>query len=117
MVPSIGRIVHYRLSADDAESINRRRQDFLAYNKKHRTNNYGGMPMPGEPGRTGHIGHFGNVVSEGDIFPAMIVRVWGEDTACVNLQVYLDGNDTYWATSALQGDGNRQWFQPPKVDN
>ncbi|MER6514725.1 hypothetical protein ABT158_48510 [Nonomuraea sp. NPDC001636] len=32
-----------------------------------------------------------------DVFPAVIVRTSG--TAHANLQVHLDGNDTYWVTS------------------
>jgi hypothetical protein len=60
---------------------------------------------PGEAGATGHVAHVGNQVTAGDVYPAMIVRVWGDTPeSAVNLQVHLDGNDTYWATSRVVGD-------------
>jgi hypothetical protein len=34
----------------------------------------------------------------------------------VNLQVVLDGNDHYWATSRIQGDEPGQWRWPPIPD-
>ncbi len=47
----------------------------------------------------------GNTVELGDEFPAMIVRCWGkENTSSVNLRVFLDGNDTFWAMSKIQND-------------
>lgn len=77
MQPSIGRIVHYTLSREDAARItDRRRQQ---------------QPLA-----------FGNPVSEGDAFPAVIVRLWDDDT--VNLRVWLDGTDDLWATSRPVGD-------------
>jgi hypothetical protein len=83
--PSIGRIVRYKLSDDDALSININRQESQS---------------------------LGNVAWPGDVYPAMVVRTW--DTS-VQLQVFLDGPDTYWATSVLEGDGERQWSWPPRV--
>lgn len=62
-----------------------------------------------------------NRPSEGDVLPAMIIRVWGEvdETAPCNLQVFLDGNASYWATSRKQGPADDpqpgQWFEPPRV--
>lgn len=94
MVPSIGRIVHYRLSASDVTEINRQRTS--------------------EPG----AGRGGNSPAEGHVYPAMIVRVWSETPAedeHIQLQVFLDGNDAYWATSRHQGDGLGEWFAPPRV--
>lgn len=44
----------------------------------------------------------GNFVSAGDVFPAVVVKNWGTS---VNLQVLLDGSDTYWRTSAPEGTG------------
>ena len=94
-VPTAGRIVHYWLNAMDAQQINQRRSDYNAAQR-------GAIP-PAHDGRQNHVG---NVVTEGDFYPAMIVKVWGggttnpasPNTAC-NLQVFLDGGDTYWATS------------------
>ncbi len=107
MTPTQGRIVLYKLSSDDASDINRRRADFTAYCN---TNPRG---ESGIPGASGHIGHYGNTVLAGDIYPAMIVQTWGQMT--VNLQVHLDGNDTYWATSRQEGSKPGQWMVPPRM--
>ncbi|GAA4560510.1 hypothetical protein [Planotetraspora kaengkrachanensis] len=32
-----------------------------------------------------------------------------------NLQVLLDGNDAYWATSRTEGDEPGRWSWPPRV--
>lgn len=89
MIPSVGRIVHYRLSEQDAALINQRR---AAGNGQ------------------------GNSVAAGDVFPLMITRTWGDhEGSAVNGQVFLDGDDSLWVTSATEGDGIRQWFAPPRV--
>lgn len=93
MLPSIGRIVHYKLASFDAEAINRRRADFTA-----------GL---------GYVGHVGNHVQAGEVYPAVVVRTFGGPAA--NLKVLLDGNDDYWATSRVEGDGECQWSWPPRV--
>ena len=49
----------------------------------------------------------GNPPYAGSQFPAHVVATWGPDTA--NLQVVLDGNDTYWATSRQRGNQPGQW--------
>ncbi len=92
MKPTIGRIVHYRLSKEDVDAIQRRRA------------------RVSDPQVL-----FGNAVKEGDTFPAMIVRAWGEQpTSAVQLQVYLDGNDTHWATSVQVGEGPRTYSWPER---
>lgn len=78
MTPTIGRIVHYQLTVQDAEQINRHRAAV-------------------EQVTVGAQAHVGNTSQAGDILPAMIVRVLPGDN--VNLQVFLDGNDTLWATT------------------
>lgn len=111
MTVSLGRIVHYRLAEADAQDINRRRHDFSAFSRM-----YTRPDQPGNPGATGHVGHFGNPVKPGDVYPAMIVRIFPENPHdIVNLQVHLDGNDLYWATSRHQGDGEGQWQWPQRV--
>lgn len=88
-IPSIGRIVHYRLSTSDVEAINRRR---------------------------GAQAHIGNEVLEGDVFPMLITKTWGsEPTSCVNGQVFLDGNDCLWATSVRVGEGPRTFSWPMRT--
>jgi hypothetical protein len=97
--PTIGRIVHYQLTESDADQINRRRQDFGAFNHANRD----AASSAGEfPGRSGHIGHFGNAVTEGSLCAAVVVAVFGNGEH-LNLKVLLDGNDDYWATSRPEG--------------
>lgn len=94
-VPNIGRIVHYTLTYADAERINKRRLDAQRSMHDHRETS------------NGVAVHVGNPVTEGDVFPMMITKVWGpkEPSAWVNGQVFLDGNDTLWVTSVGVGDG------------
>ncbi|MFJ9114492.1 hypothetical protein ACIRJO_02970 [Streptomyces sp. NPDC102394] len=100
--PAIGRIVHYTLSEQDAVEINRRREDFRASGNAY--------------AHSGFLGHVGNHAQEGDVYPAMIVRAWGSDSSsAVNLQVFLDGNDTFWATSRTLGEGPFHWAWPERV--
>lgn len=106
---TIGRIVHYKLNEGDAEAINRRREDYRLY---RRASTASGIAAVG----TGDQVHVGNGVKAGDVFPAMVVRRWGDaPTSSVQLQVFLDGNDTYWATSVNEGEGERQWRWPPRA--
>lgn len=100
--PTIGKTVLYRLSEHDAGLVNQLRSDAEAYRREHRL---------GLPGRSGYIAHRGNPVSPGDVFPATVVRVWN-GTAIASLQVHLDGNDCYWATSRQEGDGAGCWAWP-----
>ncbi|SBT64230.1 hypothetical protein GA0070622_1200 [Micromonospora sediminicola] len=90
MLPTIGRIVLYTLSQFDVDAINFNRQN---------------SPSP----------NAGNFANAGDTYPAVVVRVFGGDAA--NLQVLLDGPDTYWATSRPQGEAGEQgrWNWPPRV--
>lgn len=80
--PSIGRIVHYTLSEGDVDAINQQ-TPMVQYGLQVR-----------------------NSVHAGDIYPAVIVRVFGAE--CANLQVLLDGRASYWATSRV--------FDDPEVD-
>ncbi len=95
--PTIGRTVLYILTAADADAINQRRAH----------------PRGGASEDAGHRNFVGNRASEGDICPAVVVRTFGGPAA--NLQVLLDGNDTYWATSRSEGDGPGFWAWPARV--
>lgn len=103
MLPTIGRTVLYQLSSGDAEAINRRRADRQAHQRK----------QPREA--TGYVAHVGNHAEECQVFPAVVVRVFDVSDPYVNLQVSIDGNDTYWATSRTEGDGPGQWSWPTLV--
>lgn len=85
--PSPNRIVEYRVTEDDAAQVRARR-----------------------------AGGPGNEVAAGDVFPAVIVRVWAEgpDAPC-NLQVLLDGPDTLWVTSRHRGDDDGTWAWPRRT--
>lgn len=97
--PSIGRIVHYRLTADDASRIMQWRHDRAA--------NWGAV-------HHGAQAHWGNPVSEGDIV-AMIITSPDSDDLIAGGQCILDGNDSYWVQGAHQGDDAGQWNWPPRV--
>lgn len=107
--PTIGRTVHYQLSASDAEQINRRRTT--------------GASIAGRTSRDtwplGAQAHIGNSAAAGDIVPLVIVRVWpdegGPGIHGVNGQCFLDGNDTLWVTSAHEGTEPGQWRWPARV--
>ena len=110
-VPSIGRIVQYRLSAEDAAQINRRRTTSASIAQRMK---YGDDPqMKAWP--AGAQAHIGNDAKEGDTFPMLITKVWGSTPAdSVNGQVFLDGNDVFWATSVHVGEGPRTFSWPTR---
>jgi hypothetical protein len=110
MQPTIGRVVHYTLNNADAQAINVRRADFQAFQRSHAHPH-----EPGQPGATGHVAHVGNTAVAGQVFPATVVRVFDPSTTTANLQVLLDGNDTYWATSRVEGDTAGTWAWPARV--
>ncbi|MEU8270818.1 hypothetical protein AB0B89_27130 [Sphaerisporangium sp. NPDC049002] len=89
--PTVGRIVHYTLNEGDVSLINSRTPQ-----------SYEGPTVR-------------NHVQAGDTYPAIVVRVFDPSTTTANLQVLLDGNCTYWATSRTEGDGAGHWAWPPRV--
>lgn len=117
-IPSIGRLVHYRLSADDASQINRRRtsganialrmKTFVSTAQDNNSVIYG-WPE-------GAQAHIGTAVVEGDVFPMLITKAWGDNpSSAVNGQVFLDGNDVLWATSVCVGEGPRTFSWPTRI--
>jgi hypothetical protein len=108
-VPTIGRIVHYTLSEADAEQVNRRREDAITHRAK--AQRFDDQVVL----HTGGQVHTGNVANPGDTYPAIIVRTWGSTPeSSVNLQVFLDGNDTLWVTSVVAGEGQRKFAWPQR---
>lgn len=106
IVPTVGRIVLFKVNADQAEQINRRRRDAFAKIEWHREH------------KTGAQVHIGNEAKEGSVYPAVVVAVWGDaPTSPVNLKVLLDGTDDFWATSVVVGEepGNYHWMPYQKA--
>ena len=104
MQPTVGRIVHYKLSAGDAANIGQHRLSATA-------------PLPADWPK-GAQAHVGNTPSEGDVLPLVICRVWPNeygDQPGVNGQVLLDGNDTLWVTSRKEGTEPGTWAWPSRV--
>src|SRR5437588_7968800 len=90
--PTIGRIVHYTLADHDVSAIQMLRSDT-------------------------HERRQGNPVQADQIYPALVVRVFPGGTevnGVANLQVFLDGNDTYWGTSRLEGEEPGTWAWPTR---
>ena len=107
--PSIGRIVHYALSAHDADCVNGRRADALKSGFAEQ--------------ETGAQVHTGGMVDTGELVPAILTYVHSE--TMVNLKVFLDGNDDLWVTSRAKHDNPDDeadappapghWDWPPRV--
>jgi hypothetical protein len=85
-VPTLGRIVLYKLSEDDARHIQQQRS---------------------------HDSTTANMSGAGHKYPAVVVSTFGGEA--VNLQVLLDGPDSFWATSRHEGDEPGTWAWPPRV--
>lgn len=121
MTVTTGRTVLYTLTEDDAKQINRRRtsgSEIAARMKTSVPSVDGDKPsIYGWP--EGAQAHIGNRASAGDVVPLVVVKVWpnefGPDVPGVNGQVFLDGNDALWITSAKEGTEPGTWAWPPRV--
>lgn len=101
--PTIGRIVHYRLTRADAADINRRREHGRGPDSAARLN-------------SGAVVHVGATVTAGWLVPMIITAVAAGATAdadTVNGQASLDGNDLLWVTCVRRGAGAGKWDWPP----
>lgn len=85
MNPTIGRIVHYVLSELDADRINRRRVKNATLTDEW---------------VKGTVAHIGNHAKAGQKFPAIVTAIHTPGSTDINGQVFLDGNDNLWITSA-----------------
>lgn len=102
-VPTIGRIVHYRLTADDAATINEQRYRAKQY--------FGaGEDMNMSVGQQLHVGRH---MVQGETCAMIVTAALGN--ARVNGQVILDGNDHLWCVSVSYGTANGCWSWPPRV--
>lgn len=94
--PHIGMIVNYHLTPVDANAINNRRAAAVASVDAGILNGTLGAQL-----------HMGTPVKADDTFPMIVTRVWQDDaktTYFVSGQVFLDGNDTYWAQGEEIGE-------------
>lgn len=109
MTITIGRIVLYTLTEQDAVEINRRRTHGSSITERIRASAW----------PAGAQAHIGNHVHAGQVVPLIVARVWpdeyGPDVHGVNGQAILDGNDTLWVTSAKEGTEPGTWAWPPRV--
>ncbi|WP_030237848.1 hypothetical protein [Streptomyces sp. NRRL S-350] len=85
--PSTGRIVHYRLSAEDLT----------------RVHEYANRPTHNPPVEFAEH-------RVGDVLPAIVVRAEGNT---VNLHVFLDGPGTLWLPNREHGHEPGHWHWPP----
>lgn len=104
---TIGRIVLYELTGQDAMEINRRRTNGPAIAERIKKNTPVCSVWP-----IGSQAHIGNKVQAGELYPMIVTRVWAP--GYVNGQVLLDGNDCLWATSVQEGAGGHTWQWPPR---
>lgn len=86
--------VRYTLTEEDALQINHRRIDWP-------------REEPPEGWPAGAQAHFGNQARAGETYPAVVVLDIDKDFK--NLQVFLDGNDSFWATSRSHGTEPGEW--------
>lgn len=91
-----GRIVYYVFDGIAAAAVNQRRTTSAAILERINAKSW---PL-------GAQAHIGSDVTEGDTLPAMVVKALDGDA--VNLKVFLDGSDVFWASSVAFDDGARQ---------
>lgn len=107
---TVGRIVQYKLTDEDAKAINKRRGDWAEFQKSKAA--YEGTEL--RPTESGHQAHVGNVTKAGDVLPMIVTAVHSSDL--VNGKVFLDGNDSLWVTSRKLGAEDGQWAWPPRQE-
>ena len=98
--PSIGRILAYYLTEEDAEAISRRRT--TSEEIKQAT-----VRTQWSKGAQAHIG---NPVDAGMVFPMIVTAVYQNEV--VSGQVFLDGTDVLWVTSINSGFSPGTWHWP-----
>ncbi len=91
----------YTLTAADAAQINRRRTDGVSIRERIDIGEWS----------VGAQAHIGQLASEGEIFPLMVVTYQGDHW--VAGQVFLAGNDVLWVTDRTPGEGPGFWKVRP----
>ena len=90
-------IVNYKLSAEDAAMINRRRTNSASIAERIKEKIW----------PSGAQAHIGNEAFAGQILPMVITGIWSD--TCVNGQVFLDGCDQLWVKSVQKGEDPGNW--------
>lgn len=106
--PSLGRIIHYTLTAQDAFQINRRRTTGPSIAERLSAGHW----------PEGAQAHLGNTVSPGQVVAAIIVAVWPGPAMNINARCILDGTDELWVTTIPwhpEPELPGYWNWPPKV--
>lgn len=91
-VPRVGDVVLFQLRENDVALINEARHVSRQFDKGIET-------------------LLANSVAAGEVYPMIIVRVWGDaPDSRVNGRVILDGNDTHWVTSVRCGEAEGEFL-------
>lgn len=104
MKPTIGRIVHYKLSDQDAQAINRRRTSGAAIAERIAA---GTWPI-------GAQAHVGPPAVEGTTVPLIVVAA---DDTMVNGRAFLDGSEELAVSRAAESQDPHKpgtWRWPPR---
>ncbi len=104
---TVGRIVHYVLTEEDAKQINRRRTNSESIK----------LRMAGGSWPTGAQAHIGKEAKAGQHFPMIVAEVDPSDIYGVDGQVFLNGNDTYWVQSRKEDVAPGSWHWPERSQN
>lgn len=102
VIPTVGRIVLYTLTKQDVDEIDKRREDAARNREQFKAS------------KPGYQTHVGNPQASGERCAAIIVRAY-PDVKIVNLQVFLDGNDTLWKYGIKNGIDPEEWMWPPRA--
>jgi hypothetical protein len=105
---TIGRIVLYELTEQDAAQINRRRTNAGQIAARIKRNSEESTHWP-----IGAQAHIGNEAAGGQLFPMLVTRV--SESRLAAGQVFLDGNDCLWVPLAPEGRGPGNWSWPPRA--
>jgi hypothetical protein len=94
----IGQVVHYRLSQQDVQEIEKWRQST--------SKALGSESLPQEDVRTGQV------------YPAIITRMYGGSMTSpeVSLKVFLEGPHDFWTTARSMGQGEGKFEFAPIVE-
>lgn len=129
--PTIGRVVLYRVKAEDLERLANhdhgaplpRPGQGLPLAKLHYVDpdwRFDGDYSKAVP-KIDRLEWAGNIIRPGDVFPMVVVRPWfapgqyAPGVSVLNGHVMLDGPGTLWALSVAEGTEPGTWSWPTKA--